>query len=1182
MRKRIQQLARGKFQYARPLLSFSADKVDIEVTEGRDYTGDFIITSTNHVPFRGVVYTSDSRMECLTPQFEGEEVRIRYQFHSNGLIEGDIVKGDFFLICNQGEYNLSFVVSVSRLYADTSAGRIKNLNDFTGLAKSSAQEAYHLFYSGHFKNILKPSEVRERLLYDGEADGTASWQKVEEYLRGCRQKKPVAVTLLADHASFEQVAGDRRESLKLHRDEWGYLSISIESDAPFLLPEKSQLTDEDFIGSYYQVEYVIHKDVLPKGRQFGEIVVRSPYQELTYRITASREPKVQLKVDVHEKQQKLSLMRDFLEYSCNRMELKTWSGSSHFLLNQLKESGCDYPEYQMYEAYISHVEGNDEQAEEILGRFQNRQLFKENLELAGVYLYLCNLTGLYKDKDQAVRRLQSFYMQKEDSFLLFWILLQMAPESIGSTSRIVFMMEEQFERGCRSPFLYLEAWKYISRDMTLLHRMSGFWAQVFLLAGRKQMLTEELVMRFAYLTGYEKEFNKSMYQAMAMGYDAFPSDDTLEAICRYIMLGNPREPEYFRWFALAVDRGLRLTRLYEYYVETMDTSYQRELPKPLLMYFTYNNSSLGDDKKAFIYASIVGNKFRQPQTYEDYEEHMEKFAIQKAKEGKMNANYAVLYQEFLSDPKTPGRAELIAEKMFTHRLYCDDPKVRYVIVRHDQLREEESYPCIQGVAYPRIYTEDAVILFQDAKQRRYASTVDYNMKKLFDERELVKKVLEQEVREPGLILHYCENTEIDRSNLQIFQRITETKDFSDEYQRSIRKKLLDYYSANIRGEDLDDYLKQMDYKAYAAVDRTSLLEILIARGLFVQAMAVISEFGYEGLRTESLLKLTSRMLIRCDMAEDEELLALASDIYRHGKYDEVILKYLMDFRFGPVNEMLSVWKSAQGFEMDTYDLDEKLLELLMFTSDYRKEGEKILEDYVKHTGKESVVSAYLTQVAYGVFVKEYPMSPFVRERLELACKEEWPVDFVCSLALFEAFAKEKSLDQEQLEMEKEILQKCVKKGMEFAFFKKLPVSLLSPYQLDDKTFVEYHTDPKAKVTLYYALDAGLGKEARYQTEPLRNLYEGIFAKTFTLFYGETLRYYFKAEIGDKVTQTQERVITMNKVEGTPVSKYQMINQMLSAHRLDKEQEVLSQMKKYFRQEQYVESMFTIKKETQEV
>lgn len=78
--------------------------------------------------------------------------------------------------------------------------------------------------------------------------------------------------------------------------------------------------------------------------------------------------------------------------------------------------------------------------------------------------------------------------------------------------------------------------------------MSSFWTQVFLFAGEKGLLTEELVMRFAYLTGYEREFCTSMYRALAMGYDAFESDDTLEAICRYIMLGNPRKPEYFSGF----------------------------------------------------------------------------------------------------------------------------------------------------------------------------------------------------------------------------------------------------------------------------------------------------------------------------------------------------------------------------------------------------------------------------------------------------------------------------------------------------------------------------------------------------------------------------------------------------------------------------------------------------------
>ena len=51
---------------------------------------------------------------------------------------------------------------------------------------------------------------------------------------------------------------------------------------------------------------------------------------------------------------------------------------------------------------------------------------------------------------------------------------------------------------------------------------------------------------------------------------------------------------------------------------------------------------------------------------------------------------------------------MLAQKLFTHRLYCDDKKIRYVIVRHEQLREQKKFiPCIQGVAYPRIYTDDA-------------------------------------------------------------------------------------------------------------------------------------------------------------------------------------------------------------------------------------------------------------------------------------------------------------------------------------------------------------------------------------------------------------------------------------------------------------------------------------------
>ena len=320
------------------------------------------------------------------------------------------------------------------------------------------------------------------------------------------------------------------------------------------------------------------------------------------------------------------------------------------------------------------------------------------------------------------------------------------------------------------------------------------------------------------------------------------------------------------------------------------------------------------------------------------------------------------------------------------------------------------------------------------------------------------------------------------------------------------------------------------------------------------------------------------MLIRCEMAEDEELLSLASQVYRSGLYDEVILAYLMKFRFGPMDELFQIQKSAKGFDMDTYDWEERILSLLMFTQDYRKEGETILSDYVKQSGKERIIGAYLTQVSYGVFVKEFPMTDFVKTCLENAYRKKWPVNQVCHLALFKEISREKDPKGIYTDMKKEMLKVCTRQGMAFAFFRRLSPGLLSPYQLDDKTFVEYHAAPDAKVTIFYTLDTGLGMEPKYRREPVNNVYEGIFTKTFTLFYGETLHYYFQIEENGKSRKTSERVITMNKVEGKPVSKYQLINQILSARRLDKEQEVAAKMKQYLRQEQYVKEMFLIDKE----
>ena len=235
-----------------------------------------------------------------------------------------------------------------------------------------------------------------------------------------------------------------------------------------------------------------------------------------------------MNIDLLEKQYRAALLKEYLGYVCGKTDFQSWSVLAHEKLDRMGDSGLKYPEYQLLEAYLFHLENEDEKAVDILKRYQNKSFSHNELELAGLYLYLCTLTGLYRDKEQALRKVQNFQMQKEDSFILLKLVFEM--DQGLSSSRKIFLMEELFERGCTSPFLYLEAWNAICADMSLLHRMSSFWTQVFLFAGEKGLLTEELVMRFAYLTGYEREFCTSMYRALAMGFDAFESDDTLDAI----------------------------------------------------------------------------------------------------------------------------------------------------------------------------------------------------------------------------------------------------------------------------------------------------------------------------------------------------------------------------------------------------------------------------------------------------------------------------------------------------------------------------------------------------------------------------------------------------------------------------------------------------------------------------
>ena len=221
--------------------------------------------------------------------------------------------------------------------------------------------------------------------------------------------------------------------------------------------------------------------------------------------------------------------------------------------------------------------------------------------------------------------------------------------------------------------------------------------------------------------------------------------------------------------------------------------------------------------------------------------------------------------------------------VYKRQLDCRDRNIRNVIVCHNALKQEQRYPCVDGTAYVAVYSEDACILFEDEKRRRFATTVDYTLEPLIEEKESARRCVELGLADTGLELYCCRERawqmDVNGKTLECYRQAAENPDFTESYRRQVRKKLLDYYVQHRDEKKLSEYLLQMDFQQYARVDKVSVAVILIERGMYDDAFQVISEFGYEGIPVPQLLKLASRMILKRDFEEDEELTCL-TDVYK--------------------------------------------------------------------------------------------------------------------------------------------------------------------------------------------------------------------------------------------------------------------------------------------------------------
>lgn len=1183
MRKRIQQLARGKFQYARPLLSFSTDKVDIEVLEGKDYTGDFVITSANRVPMRGIIYTSNERMECLTPQFEGEEVRIRYQFHSNGLVEGDIQKGEFYIICNQGEYNLSFVASISKLYAETSAGRIRNLNDFAELAKHSASEAQHLFYSKNFKNILKPEEVREHLLYEGLSKSAASAQKVEEFLLGIQKKKRVEVVLSEQEAEFYEVKETRKETIKLQRRHWGYIGIKVKSDADFLVPAKLQLTEEDFIGSICPFEYYIRKEALHAGKNFGRLIFEMPGNELSFQVCVSCVAKREHPVRSEHREiseGRVRLMKLYMDYRLKKIVTGAWANQSIEILDHMMAIEPERELYALMKAQALIVNKQRQEASWIMEDFKRGCTNRETPEW-GYYLYLCTLVEREASYvDRMAEEIEILFQKNPDSSLLFWVLLFVRDSYYRNNARRYKAIEQWMSMGNHSPYLYLEAYYLLWQDPYLLGKLGSFEVAVLNWARKQEAISKDIALQVMHAATDLREFDPFVYRILEACYRVNPKDEMLAVICGYLIKGQCYKCCYHKWYELGIEHEIRITGLYEAYMMSLDGSQIDHVPKMIQMYFQYD-SALPYRQKATLFVNIIAGRAHQPEVYQKYRRAMEQFAMEQIEAGHIGDNLAIIYDELLgAGVLNQELAHRLSDILFAHKLTCMDRRVSQVQIWHKELAKPQTVPVVNGTAYFTAYTKNYVVVLEDMEGNRFCESISYQDEALMHPERYLERCLSFAPDEWSYALFWFGERdklqEAAEEREQYFAVMLQAEQISTEFRQELLMELLlcyqrREYDFSLGDNALNQYLKEADLGGIYVTVRRRLAELLTEAHLYEKAYRMVQMDGYDYLGNAARVALCSYAITDAGFEEDDFLLGFATSTFLQDKYNDVILIYLCKYYNAATKMMAKLWRAAGEFQIDTFDLEERILTQMLYTTDYTPYVEQIYDSYYAGGGRELICLAYLSYFANSYLRQDalVPGHVFIQIQERYAAGQE--LNETCRLGLLKYLAEKGSLTEKQTQIADALLAEYVAKNICFAFYRKFDRKLILKYHLYDKFFMEYHTEPDRQVKIHFRM----GREA-YQTEDLVEMYDGIYVKEFILFFGETVQYYITEAEGSGSAVIESNCISNNDVlENDSQGRYVRLNEILLQNTLGDEGLLKRQMKNYYGMTKVTEEVFKL-------
>ncbi|MDD6551401.1 MAG: DUF5717 family protein [Lachnospiraceae bacterium] len=1138
MKEKILNLTEGEFERNFPEPLSDTDRIEKSGTEGHDIAGSIRIYTDSDLPLEGEVFSSNPYVTVEQKDFNGMDFILDFTAHTAGFYPGEKIEGAFTAVTDGYNLRVPYSFTVTEKYPVAPDRQIKTLEDLYELEKNDRRQAVSVFSSEDFRKLLI-RHFPDSLLSYRALTGTMGFtqETLESFLCENGLKDRIKLHVFPAELNYYAVNEDMKESFRITRNTDGYVSLAFEvPEDSFISLGKTEATDQDFYGGTLEVPFFIKSSMLHKGVNQTSLTISGNGIRIKKEVRVSTYGKNEEVYKESRERKKVICdgMKGYLDFRLRKTDtaafLKSATDTAEYFLNQ---NPADLSAL-LYRTMAQIVAGEKQKALVTIAMLKEMITDHKSYEWAFL-LYLCTLMDPEEGYiDRITAEIESIEKEEDDA-RIFWFLLFLRKEYTENPLKRLSDIRKWINRGNYSPVLYAEAFDVINAYPQYIGQLDSFSLSILRFGQRNGVISKEVVPFVSECLYDLKDFNPGVFDFVGKLYDRYDDDMLLQAIVSYLLRNRCIGKKYAIWYKRGIEVDLNLTGIYENYMYCVDEEDTGMLPQLLLMYFSYENNELSEEKKEYLYANVIMYKERRSDIYEAYKSQTERFAIEKLQEGKIDDFLSVIYRDLY---KRDFFDEELKKKLYdlkdSLKVFCLSQDSGKLSIYTDRLKK----PFVTDLR-----NHSAIIRIRD----KNFFTVLTNQNGVFSDKELfyTEKLL------PELSEDIEEN---EGADLYISSVTDEA--FAD---RIIAEN--DYDLVSI--DDIPDDIILQNRRPEVV---TFILRHLIEDDRTDLAFSLMKEVNGFKVPENELLHLATQ---ECEKEEpDEFLCGLSVWLLDHYLSNKVTLDYLCRNYEGPTSELICVFKYAKARGCDVSALAGRIIEQMIFEEgDYTDIADVFTSYRIVHPDM-NLVRAYLTYFSdrYVRDEKAETDDDFFKVIKDMYVSDH-SINASLKTALLKYYSSLGSLKPEQMKTAEELLCDDLLEGRYFSFYKKMDIKLIREFGLYERVFTETRGTPGKVLRAYFY--PGTDKEF---SQDMEEVYDGIYITSMILFRGETADYVIKDETGKQVARGT--VVNQNYPDSGTKSRFGLINE-ISEEEKSSDSALSDSIKEYIRLDLSSDDLFSM-------